>query len=298
MKVLVAGGSGLIGSALVPALRESGHQVVRLVRHDPAGPDEVRWDPARGELDAADLKGVDAAVNLSGAGVSSRRWSESYKRKIRDSRLDSTRLLVDRLVALSPRPKVLLSGSAVGYYGDTAGHTYDESGPSGEGFLAGLVGEWEAATVPAADAGIRVCLLRTGIVLSRKGGALKPQLPIFKLGLGGRLGNGKQPMSWINIDDEVAAIVFLLTAENVTGPVNLVSPQPVTNREFTAALAHALHRPAVAAVPPFALRLALAGFADEGLLIGQRLTPRVLNDAGFSFRYPNLPEALTAALSS
>jgi hypothetical protein len=295
LKIVVSGGSGLIGSALVPHLRAGGHEVVRLVRHEPAAPDEVQWDPARGLLNADDLAGVEAAVHLSGASVS-RRWTQASRRAIRASRVDSTTLLAETLASLSPLPKVLLSGSAVGYYGDTGDRTTDEEGPRGEGFLADVVGDWEAAAHPAMVAGIRVCRLRTGIVLARQGGALRLQLPIFKLGLGGRLGSGRQFTSWITLEDEISAIAFLLTAEDVSGPVNLVAPNPETNRDFTKALAAALHRPAVAAVPPIALRLALDGFAEEGLLIGQRLTPRVLTDAGFTFRHPDLPEALESVL--
>ena len=296
MKILVSGGSGLIGSALVPQLRAAGHEVVRLVRRDPAAPDEIRWDPSRGQLNPADLAGVEAAVHLSGAAVS-RRWTEASRRAIRQSRVESTALLAETLAALTPQPKVLLSGSAIGFYGDTGDRTVDEDGPRGDGFLADVVGDWEAAAHPAMAAGIRVCRLRTGIVLARQGGALRLQLPIFKLGLGGRLGSGRQFTSWITLEDETAAIEFLLTADDVSGPVNLVAPNPVTNRDFTKALAAAVHRPAIAAVPPIALRLALDGFAEEGLLIGQRLTPRVLTEAGFSFRHPDLPEALQAVLT-
>jgi uncharacterized protein len=297
LRVVISGGSGLIGTALQPWLRAAGHEVVRLVRREPQAADDVRWDPARHELNAADLAGVHAAVHLSGAGVSSRRWSKAYRRKIRDSRVESTTLLAQTLAGLSPPPKVLLSGSAVGFYGDTGDRILDESGQRGDGFLAEVVGAWEASTLAASAAGIRVCHLRTGIVLARQGGALRAQLPLFKVGLGGRLGNGRQYTSWITLEDEIAAIGFLLTAEQVSGPTNLVAPQPVTNREFTAALAHAVRRPAVAAVPAFALRLALDGFADEGLLSGQRLAPRVLTEAGFTFRYPQLAGALAAVLS-
>ena len=298
MKVLVAGASGLIGSALIPELRKAGHEVIQLVRRDPSKEGEVTWDPAEGKLAPADLAGVEAAINLSGAGISSRRWSDAYKQKLLDSRVKSTTLLAETLATLSPLPKVFISGSAVGYYGDTGDRTLDENGSRGHGFLAELAETWEASTAAAAAAGIRVCHIRTGIVLSRNGGALKPQLPVWKFGLGGRLGNGRQYTSWIAIDDEVAAILFLLTADQVSGPVNLVAPNPVTNREFTKALGAAVHRPTFTVVPAFAMRLALADFADEGLLTGQRLTPRVLTDAGFHFRHPQLPEALAAILAS
>lgn len=298
MKIAVSGASGLIGSALVPALQAAGHDVVRLVRHEPTAGGDVRWDPAKGVLDPAALAGVDGAINLSGAGISGRRWTATYRRKLLDSRVESTTLLANTLAALSPTPKVLLSASAIGFYGDTGDTTLDENGRRGEGFLAELVAEWEACTAAAEDAGIRVCHLRTGIVQARRGGALKLQLPIFKLGLGGRLGTGRQYTSWISIDDEIAAIVFLLTAGQIHGPVNLVAPHPVTNREFTKTLARAVHRPAVAVVPAIALRAALDGFADEGLLIGQRLRPRVLTDAGFTFRHRELAGALAHLLSS
>ena len=298
MKVLLSGASDLIGTALIPQLRASGHDVVQLVRREPTGPGEVRWDPAKGELDPADLVGIDAAINLSGAGISSKRWSDKYKQTLTESRVDTTTLLSDVLAKLTPTPKVFISGSAIGYYGDTGDRLLDESGSQGEGFLAQLSATWEASTAAAAAADIRVCHIRTGIVLSRHGGALKLQLPIFKLGLGGRLGNGRQYTSWITIDDEVSAIIFLLTADQISGPVNLVAPNPVTNHEFTKALGAALHRPAIAVVPPFAMRLALDGFADEGVLAGQRLAPKVLTDAGFTFAHPRLPEGLAAVLSS
>jgi len=298
VKILLSGGSGLIGTALLPGLRTAGHEVVRLVRHEPSSPGEVRWDPMNGQLDPGELAGVDAAIHLSGAGVGSRRWTKAYQRTLLDSRVKSTTLLAETLAKLSPQPKVLLSGSAVGYYGDTGDELLDESGRPGKGFLADLVTRWEASTAAAEAAGIRVVHLRSGIVLSRRGGALKLQLPLFKAGLGGRLGSGQQYFSWISIEDEVAAIRFLLSAEQVSGAVNLVAPNPVTNQEFTKTLGSVLHRPTFAAAPAFALRLALDGFADEGLLIGQRLAPRVLTDAGFTFRQPQLRDALQDILRS
>jgi uncharacterized protein len=297
VKVVLSGGSGLIGSALLPELRVAGHDVVRLVRHEPNLPDEVRWDPMNARLNPGDLAGVDAAIHLSGAGVGSRRWTTAYKRTLLESRVKSTTLLSETLAKLSPQPTVLLSASAVGFYGDTADRLTDETGQRGEGFLADLVGAWEASTAPAEAAGIRVVHLRSGIVQSRRGGALTLQLPLFKAGLGGRLGSGRQYVSWISIDDEIAAIRFLLTADQVGGAVNLAAPRPVTNREFTKTLGKVLHRPTVAVAPAFALRLALDGFADEGLLTGQRLVPRVLQDAGFTFRHPELAVALEAVLA-
>jgi uncharacterized protein (TIGR01777 family) len=236
-------------------------------------------------------------VHLAGATVG-RRWTESYKGKIRDSRVQSTKLLSDALASLEPRPRVLISGSAIGYYGDTGDTQYDESGPQGAGFLADVVRQWEAAAQPARDAGIRVVHIRTGLVLSGKGGILPPQRLAWKLGLGARIGSGNQWQSWITLDDEVAAIRFLLQADDISGPVNLVAPEPVTQRDFGRALAGAVHRPMPWVVPGFALRAALNGFADEGLLIGQRLRPGVLEQAGFTFGARTLDEALRQVLGS
>jgi uncharacterized protein (TIGR01777 family) len=296
MKIAVTGASGLIGTALVPALLTDGHEVVKLVRRQPEAPDEVRWDPARSQLDPQDLAGVDAAVHLAGATVG-RRWSESYKRKIRDSRVAGTALLAEAMATLNPRPQVLISGSAIGFYGDTGDTVYDESGPQGAGFLADVVREWEAAARPAADAGIRVAYIRTGLVLSGKGGILPPQRLAWKLGLGARIGTGEQWQSWITLTDEVDAIRFLL-GHDISGPVNLVAPEPVTQKQFGRALATTLHRPMPWMVPGFALRIALNGFADEGLLIGQRLTPKVLEDAGFVFGARTFDEGLKVALAA
>ncbi len=296
MKVAVTGASGFIGSALVPALRAGGHTVVTLVRRQPRSESEVRWDPAAGELDEAALTGVEAAVNLAGAGVGARRWTEAYKQTIRDSRLLSTTLLSQTLARLDPRPRVLLSASGSGYYGDTGDEIVDESAPGGQGFLARLSRDWEASTAAAEAAGIRVNHLRTGVVLSGRGGALARQLPLFRSGLGGRLGSGHQWWSWISLDDEVGAIMFLLGADDVHGPVNLVSPQPVTNAAFTVALASALRRPALLPVPTFALKIILGELAPE-ILISQRVLPGVLSGAGYRFHHPNLSSALTAAAS-
>jgi len=296
VRVAVTGASGLIGSAVVDALRSRGDEVLTLVRREPSGRAEVRWDPAAGTIDAARLDGVEAAIHLAGAGVADKRWTAAYKRTVLESRVSGTTLLAQTLAGLQAKPRVLLSGSAVGYYGDTGDRVEDESGPRGGGFLVDVVERWEASTAAAEQAGIRVCHLRTGIVLTAKGGALKKQLPLFRAGLGGRLGSGKQWQSWISLDDEVGAILFLLGAEQVSGPVNLVAPAPVRQTDFTKALGRALHRPAVAAVPPFALRLALPGFADEGLLIGQRLQPKALQDAGYVFRQPTIDAGLAAAL--
>jgi uncharacterized protein (TIGR01777 family) len=295
VKVLVTGASGLIGSALLPALRADGHEVMTLVRREPAGPDEVRWDPAAGRLDAARLAGCDAAVHLAGAPVG-KRWTRSYKNSIMDSRVLSTSLLARALAGLDPRPRVLLSASGIDFYGDTGERPVTEESPSGEGFLAEVCRRWEAAADPAREVGIRTVTMRSGIVLSRAGGALRRQLPIFRLGLGGRLGSGRQYTSWISLRDEVAAMRFLLTADEVAGPVNLTSPQPVTNREFTAQLARAVHRPAVLPVPGAALRAALGQFATEAVLGGHRVLPARLQSAGYVFADPTLSAALAGAL--
>jgi uncharacterized protein (TIGR01777 family) len=299
MKVVVTGASGLIGSALVPALQADGHSVVTLVRRPPRSEIELRWDPAAGKLDEealAGLAGVEAAVNLAGAGIGTRRWTEAYKRTIRESRIQTTTLLAETLARLDPQPRVLLSASGTGYYGDTGDEIADESAPGGRGFLAELAKDWEASTGIAEAAGIRVCHLRSGIVLSGRGGVLGRQLPLFRLGLGGRLGSGHQWTSWISLDDEVGAIRFLLGTEDVAGPVNLVAPQPVTNAAFTATLAATLRRPALLPVPTFALKAALGDLAPE-ILVSQRLLPGVLTMAGYQFRHPNLSSTLTAVVA-
>lgn len=296
MKIAVTGASGLIGTALVPALRAAGHDVVRLVRGAAAGPDERRWAPSSRSLAPEVLADVDAVVHLAGAGVADKRWSDERKRVILDSRVDGTTAVATG-VAASGRTRVLLSASAVGYYGDTGDRLTDENGPSGDGLLADTCRQWEAATGPA-DAAARVVHLRTGIVLTSEGGALKKQLPIFKAGLGAPLGSGRQWTPWISLRDEVAAIVHLLTADDVSGPVNLVAPTPVTNREFSTVLGRVLHRPVLPVpVPGFVLKAALGSFAEEGVLTGQRLAPGVLSGDGFTFSDPELEGALRAALS-
>jgi uncharacterized protein (TIGR01777 family) len=294
--VLVTGSSGLIGSALVTNLRAAGRDVRRLVRRAPTAPDEFRWDPDRHEIDDSALDGVDAVVHLAGAGIGDRRWTEAHKDLVRRSRVDGTATLVDAIVRRSDRPAVLLSGSAVGWYGDTGEEAVDETAPVGQGFLAEVVRQWEAGTQPAADAGVRVVKLRTGIVLSPEGGALGKVLPLFKLGLGGKLGSGRQWMSWIALPDQIAAMRFLLDRTDIEGPVNVTAPEPVRNRDYTKAVARAVHRPALAIVPPVALRAALGGFADEGVLISQRVVPARLEQAGFSFTYDDVDAALTALL--
>jgi uncharacterized protein (TIGR01777 family) len=295
VQIAITGSTGLIGKALVRALRDEGLTVVRLVRRPATAEDELRWDPFA-EVDSAALEGVDAVVHLAGAGIGDHRWTESYKRQVRDSRVEGTRTLARALAGLDRRPAVFVSGSAVGYYGDTGDLAVDESGPSGEGFLAALCRDWEAAAQPAVDAGIRVVHPRTGLVLSREGGLLGQVLPLFRLGLGGRLGSGRQWMSWITLADQVAALRFLIH-DGLSGPVNLTAPEPVTNSAFTSAVGRAVHRPAPFIVPAPALRLALGGFADEGALVSQRVLPDRLAKAGFTFRHPDIDTALASVLA-
>ncbi|MCW2678744.1 MAG: hypothetical protein JWM62_145 [Frankiales bacterium] len=296
MKIGITGASGLIGSALVPALRADGHDVIRFVRGQAAGADERPWEPSARRLDPSHVEDLDAVVHLAGAGVADQRWTEQRKQVVLGSRVDGT-TTVAQAMAAAQGPKVLLSSSAIGWYGDTGDRLTDETGPTGEGFLADVCRQWEASTVPAEAADIRVAHLRTGIVLSGEGGALAPQLRVAKLGLGAPLGTGRQWVSWISLHDQVAAIRHLLTAD-VAGPVNLVGPSPVTNRDFTKALGRAVHRPTMPIkVPAFALRTLLGPFADEGVLIGQRLVPKVLQDSGFHFTHADVDSALKAELS-
>lgn len=289
MKVVVSGASGLIGGPLLDRLCADGHDVLQLVRREPRGPDEVRWDPATGQLDRDALQGVEAAVNLSGAGVGDKRWSPEYKEVIRRSRIDTTLTLAGVLAELEPRPRVLLQGSAIGFYGERGDEILTERSGPGQGFLAEVVTDWEAAARPAEEAGIRVAYLRTGLVMCPRGGAFGRLLPLFKLGLGGRLGRGSMWWSWITLADEIDAIVFLLE-HDVAGPVNLTGPAPVTNATLTAALGRALHRPAVFFVPPAALRIGLGGFAGE-VLASQRVAPQTLLDAGFAFSHGDVDAA-------
>ncbi|SDY40918.1 hypothetical protein SAMN05661080_03387 [Modestobacter sp. DSM 44400] len=296
MKVAITGSSGQIGRRLVPTLAADGHEVIRLVRRTPRRADEHRWDPQHRRIDPALLSDVDAVVHLAGVGVADHRWNARHKGAVLESRVDGTatvsQALADAAAADPTRDRVLLSGSAVGWYGDTGDRVVDESAPPGEDFLARVCVAWEAATAPAVDADVRVATLRTGLVLG-SGGLLARMLPLFRLGLGGRLGSGRQYMPWISLTDEVDAIRFLLTAP-VSGPVNLSAPTPVTNAEFTAALGRVVHRPAVLPVPGAALRVVLGEFARVGVLAGQRAVPGALTAAGFSFTHRDLEAALRA----
>ena len=299
MKIAITGASGLIGTPLVGLLRGGGHDVVRFVRGRADAADERGWDPASRRLEPEALADTDAVIHLAGAGVADKRWSDSYKATILDSRVDGTTAVAHAMAAARAAgsgPSVLLSASAIGWYGDTGDRPTDESGPAGQGFLADVCQRWEQATAPAEAAGIRVAHLRTGIVLSDQGGALAKQLPIFKLGAGAPLGSGRQWTSWISLRDELGAIAHCLTAD-VSGPVNLVGPAPVTNRDFTKALGRALHRPTLPiAVPGVVLKVALGQFAEEGVLTGQRLAPAVLQRTGYAFRDADVDAALRSSL--
>jgi uncharacterized protein len=295
MKIVISGASGLIGKQLVSQLQQHGHDVVRLVRRA-ANTGEIMWDPKAGVLDSSALEGTDVVIHLSGAGIGDKRWTSSYKREILESRTITTSLIANTIAKMNRKPSVFLSGSAIGIYGPRGDEQLTEVSTDGTSFLADVCKQWEDAAKPASDAGIRTVLLRTGIVLTTKGGALKKQLPLFQLGLGGKFGNGKQWQSWISIDDEVGAIEHLLTA-NVSGAVNLTAPNPVTNAEFTSTLARVVKRPAFLPIPPFAPKAILGGeLADALLFTGQRVIPAALNASGYQFVHPTLEVALRALL--
>jgi uncharacterized protein (TIGR01777 family) len=298
MRIAITGSTGLIGSHLADALRARGDEVVPVVRR-PAGPGKIHWDPSAGVLDPASLIGLDVVVNLSGAGIGDRRWTSAYKRTILESRTMTTSLLASAMAQASVDggPRRLLNGSAIGYYGARGDEELNESSTVGSGFLADVCVEWESAAAAATEAGISVALLRTGIVLSPRGGALAKLLPLFRFGLGGRMGSGRQWQSWISIDDEVGAIIHLLSSD-VVGPVNLTAPHPVTNAEFTVALAKAVKRPALIPVPGFGPKLLLGPELAEALLLtGQRVLPNVLESDGFTFSHREIAEAFSHLVS-
>ncbi len=296
MRVVISGASGLIGASVVTALRARGDDVTPLVRRTPAA-GEARWDPAAGSIDTGALEGADAVVHLAGAGIGDKRWSAARRHEILSSRVQSTSLLARTLARLGRPPSVLVSASAVGFYGDRGDEELTEESSPGSGFLAEVCRTWEDATEAADDAGIRVVRLRSGVVLSAHGGALARQLPLFRLGVGGRLGSGRQWLSWISLPDEVGAVLRALDDPALDGPVNATAPAPVTNRAFTAALGRVLHRPTVMAVPAFALRAALgADLASEMVLAGQRVVPAKLTATGFAFRHADVDTALAAVL--
>jgi uncharacterized protein len=296
MTIALSGASGMLGSALNNALRQRGEQVLRLVRRAPASSDELRWDPVTGlPPDAGRLEDLGAALHLSGANLASRRWTNAYKREMVESRVTTTRVLAEALARLRTPPPVLIAASAVGYYGDGGDEILDEDAAVGVGFLPELCTAWEAATRPAENAGIRVVHLRFAVVLGPEGGALAKLTPLFRLGLGGPLGNGKQWMSWVSEADAVSAALFAVDNHNLAGAVNVAAPNPVTNRAFTRELGHAVHRPAVIPVPAFALRLAFGEMADAALLASTRAAPKRLLEAGFRFKHPALAQAFGAA---
>lgn len=296
-KVVLSGASGMLGTALRQALAARSVPVLQLVRRPAAAEGELEWNPSQVPAIAGPdaLEGIGAAIHLSGANVAGHRWTDAYKREMMASRVNSTNALAALLANLSRPPKALLVASAVGIYGNRGDEALDESSTLGTGYLAKLCGQWETAAQPAREAGIRVVQLRFGVVIGR-GGALARMMPVFRLGLGGPLGSGKQWMSWISLDDLVAAILFALDTPGLAGPVNLTAPNPVTNAEFTRALARQLHRPAIFPAPAFALRLALGQMADEALLASARALPVKLTAAGFEFTHPTIQQALAAAL--
>jgi uncharacterized protein len=297
-KIVLSGASGMLGTALRRRFAALGMPVVQLVRGVPGVDGEVQWAPSAtpAVADPAALEGCVAAVHLSGAGIAAQRWTDAYKHELTASRVDSTRALAAILAGLRKPPRTLVVASAVGIYGDRGEVVLDESSAPGSGFLADMCQRWEAAARPALDAGIRVVYARFGVVMGQGTGALGKMMPVFRLGLGGRLGSGRQWMSWASMEDAVAAILFALETASVAGPVNVVSPNPVRNAEFTRALARRLHRPALLPAPGFALRLALGEMADEALLASARVVPTRLLEAGFRFAQPTVDEAMAAAI--
>ena len=291
MKVMLAGSSGLIGTALVRLLLDEGHEVLRLVRRAPAARDEVQWDPVAGTIDTEALAGVEAVIHLGGASIAGQRWTEAYKQEIRDSRIKSTRLISETIAQSDSKPAVFLCASALGYYADRGDEILTENSPKGEGFLADVTAEWEHATLPASEAGVRVCNMRIGVVLSETGELPRSMLTPFKFGLGGKLGNGRQYMSWIHVEDVARAFAFVLKTKSLDGPINLAAPNPVTNAEFTKALGRVLSRPTLFRVPGFALRIAMGEMAQFALG-SARLYPLKLAQSGFRYRWNDIEPAL------
>ena len=294
MKVAITGSSGLIGSAVADSLRSDDHDVLRIVRRTAEKPDEVQWDPLGGTVDLDGLADVDAVVHVAGAGVGNRRWTASYKRQIRDSRVLGTQTLARALARLDPMPKVLVSGSAIGYYGDTGDRVVDESSPAGDGFLSNVVVAWESSAAPASEAGIRVVNPRSGLVVAGHGGAWGRLWPLFRLGVGGRLGDGSQYWSFVSLRDEVRAFRRMIDDSTMSGAYNVTAPHPVTNQEMTEAMATVVHRPAFAHVPKFAIRTALGEMSSE-VLGSLRVRPTRLIAAGFQFMDPTIDDALAVA---
>lgn len=298
MKVLVSGSHGLVGTALISSLASDGHEIVRLVRATPSGAAEMEWHPNEGRIDAAKLEGFDAVVHLAGESIAANRWTTAKKRAIRDSRVKGTGLLSDTLARLSRPPAVFVSASAIGYYGDRGDELLTENSAAGNDFLAGVCVEWENATRPAVEKGIRTVHTRFGIILDANEGALGKMLTPFRMGIGGRVGSGKQWVSWIAIEDVVGGLRSVIADTSISGPVNFVAPNPVTNAEFTKTLGHVLSRPTLFPVPEFGVRLAFGEMADALLLASQRVEPRVLKERGFGFNWPALEPALRHLLST
>lgn len=295
MKVAITGSSGLIGSALITALEARGDEVVRVVRSN-AGPTDCAWDIYAGTIDAAALAGVDAVVHLAGEGIGEKKWSDDQKKKVLESRTMGTALIAETIALLDPKPSVFVSGSAIGFYGNRGDTKVTERDERGSGFLSDVTTAWEQAAQPAIDAGIRTAMIRTGVVLSTAGGALKEQLPFFKMGIGGKIGNGKQYWSWISITDQIDAMLHILDTD-ISGPVNLTAPNPSTNAEFTKALGNALGRPTFLPTPKPAVQLRLGKeAAEEMLYFSTRVIPEVLLDSGFSFAHPTIDDAFAAVL--
>jgi len=295
--ICLTGSHGLIGTALIPRLRADGHRVLRLVRGDPEGADDVRWDPDAGTIDAAGLEGVDAVVHLAGAGIGDKKWTPQRKQLVLESRTRGTGLLARTLASLDRKPSVLVSASAIGYYGNRGDDTLTEDEPPGRDFGAQVCVAWEDETKAAAEAGIRVVRTRTGLVLAKQGGLLQRLLLPFKLGIGGRLGSGEQYMSWIALDDDLSAIVHVLNDASISGPVNLTAPNPVRNRDFTESLGHAVHRPTILPTPMFGLKIVYGGELVETLLGSQRVSSAKLQESVFEFAHPELDEALDTILN-
>ncbi len=299
MKIIVSGASGLVGARLVPALKSQGHEVIRLVRdHKQTGPGAAIWDPQAGKIDPAALAGCEAAINLAGESIAAGRWNENRKVAIRNSRIDTTMTISKVLASVEPRPRVLVNASAIGYYGNRGDEWLDETSSSGSGdFLSSVCRDWEAATEPAREAGVRVVMTRFGVILSKDGGALAKMLLPFKLGLGGVIGSGRQYMSWVAIDDVVGSILYSVNHADLSGPVNVVAPHPVTNAEFTKTLGRVLSRPTIFPMPAFAAKLAFGQMGEELLLGSQRVRSARLTATGYAFQYPELQTALGHVLA-
>jgi hypothetical protein len=299
MKILISGASGLVGTHLIPTLEAKGHEIYRLVRKTPQAGNEIQWDSEKGfsETERAKLENFDAVIHLAGDNVASENWSEEKKRKIRDSRVLGTRVLVDALKSLKNPPRILVSASAIGFYGNREDEILTEDSAKGEGFLPEVCDAWEMESEKAEEFGARVVMPRIGVVLSKDGGALEKMLTPFKFGVGGRVGSGKQWMSWITLEDLIRIIHFALETEKLRGVVNATAPNPVTNAEFTGTFGKVLHRPAILPVPEFAIKLMFGEMGETLLLQGARVLPERLLENGFEFKFPNLEEAMKSALS-